>query len=204
MQRCLIRLALAGLPLLDQNTSSSEPTGSSGLPWCWHPRLSCLLHGDPSPLAAKLAAGHGAGVSGNRGRDVGRVHQDPGRFAAEGRRWPWISSGDRALGTPRWSSPVWSRSPGVGGCDCPARPHPESVVTLSDMGGQGERAPSRLIWRLSHPAGKVASRAQNWVIGAAGNAHSSAEERKVVSRAGFCRGAATFGRTVHDGRPLPC
>ena len=39
-----------------------------------------------------------------------------------------------------------------------------------------------------YPAGKAASRAQNWVIGAAGNAHSSAEERKVVSRAGFLPG----------------
>lgn len=56
-----------------------------------------------------------------------------------------------------------------------------------------------------HPAGKLASRAQSWVIGAAGNAHSSAEERKVVNRAGVLPGwAATFGRTVHDGRPLPC
>ena len=39
-----------------------------------------------------------------------------------------------------------------------------------------------------HLAGEVASRAQNWVIGAAGNAHSSAEERPVVSRARFFRG----------------
>jgi hypothetical protein len=119
------------------------PTGSSELPWCWHPRLSCLLRGAPSPLAAKLAAGHGAGVSGNPGRDVGRVHEDPGRFVAEG----WTPALDlqwrSGLGTSRWSSPVRSRSPGVGGCDCPARPHPYPVVTLSDMGGQGERAPSR-------------------------------------------------------------
>jgi hypothetical protein len=26
------------------------PTGSLGLPWCWHPRVSCLLHGGLSPL----------------------------------------------------------------------------------------------------------------------------------------------------------
>jgi hypothetical protein len=39
-----------------------------------------------------------------------------------------------------------------------------------------------------HPAGKVASQAQNWVIGAAGNAHSSAEEWKVVGRAGVLPG----------------
>jgi len=36
-------------------------------------------------------------------------------------------------------------------------------------------------------------------------AHSSAEERKVASRAGVLPGwTATFGRTVHDGSPLPC
>jgi hypothetical protein len=33
------------------------PTGSFGMSRCWHRRLSCLLHGGPSPLAAKLVAG---------------------------------------------------------------------------------------------------------------------------------------------------
>ena len=52
----------------------------------------------------------------------------------------------------------------------------------------GRNAQRPAFLRLSHPAGTVASRAQTWVIGAAGHAHSSAEERKVVRRAGFFRG----------------
>jgi hypothetical protein len=69
------------------------PTGSSGLPWRWHPRPSCMPRG-PVILAAKLIAGHGAegelreprpgrpGAAGledglRDGRDVGRVPRDP-------------------------------------------------------------------------------------------------------------------------------
>ena len=105
----------------------------------------------PSLLAAKLAAGHGAGVSGNPGRDVGRVHEDPGRFVAEERTPVMDLQRGSGLGTSRWSSPVRSQSPGVGGCDWPTRPHPYPVVTLSDMGGQGERSPSRRSARMATP-----------------------------------------------------
>ena len=110
-----------------------------------------------------------------------------------------------ACDTSRWSSPVWSRSPGRRRVRRPGASHPNPVVTHSDMGGWGERVHSRLIGAYPHPAGKGACRAQNWVTGAAGSAHSPAEERKVVSRAGVLPGwAATSGRTVHDGTPLPC
>jgi hypothetical protein len=119
-------------------------TGSSGLPWWRHPRLPCLLHGAPSPLAAKLVAVTAQGVSGDPGRNAGQVHEDPGRSRGRGMDvTPGSSSGGPDPGTSRWSSPARSRSPGTGGCGCPARPHLCPAVTLSDMGGQGERSPSR-------------------------------------------------------------
>jgi hypothetical protein len=50
--------------------------------------------------------------------------------------------------TPRGASRHGSGHPGSRGCDCPERPSPRSGITLSDEGGQGERAHSRLIETL--------------------------------------------------------
>ena len=112
----------------------------------------------PVALAAKLVAGHGAGDEREPrpgrpdaagppgwspdGRDAGRVHGDPGDPGPGDGRQPGIIQRGPAPGT-RWGSPVRSRSPGRRRCGCPARPYPNPAVTLSDMGGQGERSPSR-------------------------------------------------------------
>ena len=141
-----------------QNVRFWLPTGSFGLPWCWHPRVSCLLHGGLSPLRRTWSRVHGAGdereprpgrpdAAGPQGwipdgRDAGRVHGDPGR-SGPGGRTPARDHPAGAPGTSRWGSPVRSRSPGRRRCGCPARPHPNPAVTLSDMGGRGERSPSR-------------------------------------------------------------
>ena len=96
----------------------------------------------PSLLAVKLTAGSrrrgeweprpgrpdaaGARLRLRDGRAVGRVPGDPGRFGA-GDGWPGIiqRAGFRQT------------------AGSPARPRPASDVTLSDTGGQGERAHCR-------------------------------------------------------------
>jgi hypothetical protein len=105
------------------------PTGSSGMSRCWHRRLSCLLHGGPSPLAAKLVAG-GYGGPGMNENPAGT----PGcrRGARMGSRMAGMPAGcietpcvpgpgtdagqDHPAGpgsvTSRWSIPVRYRSPG--------------------------------------------------------------------------------------------
>jgi hypothetical protein len=98
------------------------PTGSSWI---------AVVLASPSvvPAARPVALGGEAGCGSRRmgernpGRDVGRVHEDPGRFVAGGRTPALDLRRGSGLGTSRWSSPVRSQSPGVGGCDCPARPH---------------------------------------------------------------------------------
>ena len=141
------------------------PTGSFGLPWCWHPRVSRLLHRSLSPLRRTWSRVHGAGdereprpgrpdAAGPQGwipdgRDAGRVHGDPGRSGPGGRTPARDHPAGPAPGTSRWGSPVRSRSPGRRRCGCPARPHPNPAVTLSDMGGRGERSPSRRYDRIS-------------------------------------------------------
>jgi hypothetical protein len=89
----------------------------AGIPVC---RACCT-----GPVALGGEAGYGSRRMGERnpGRDVGRVHEDPGRFVAGGRTPTLDPRRGSGLGTSRWSSPVRSQSPGVGGCDCPARPH---------------------------------------------------------------------------------
>jgi hypothetical protein len=136
------------------------PTGSSGVPWCWHPRLSCLLHGACRTWRRSRSRVTAQGISDNPGRgarmppglklgfpdgrDVGRVHRDPGRSGGRGTNAsPGSSSGAWAL--ERRGGAVLC---GLGRraqerCGCPARPHPNLAVTLRDMGGRGERSPSR-------------------------------------------------------------
>jgi hypothetical protein len=113
-------------------------------------RLSCPLHWGPSPLAAKLVAGHGAGDEREPGRDarmppglmdgfpdgrdVGRVYGDPGDPGPGDGRQPGSSSGDRALERRGGAVLCGLGRRGAGGCGCPAHPYP--VVTLSDMGGR--------------------------------------------------------------------
>ena len=41
------------------------PTGSSGLPWCWHPRLSCLLYGARRPWRRSWSRVTAQGMSEN-------------------------------------------------------------------------------------------------------------------------------------------
>ena len=77
------------------------------------------------------------------GRDAGRVHGDPGRSGGRGTDASPDHPAGPAPGTSRWGSPVRSRPPGRRRCGRPALPHPNPAVTLSDMGGRGERSPSR-------------------------------------------------------------
>ena len=112
----------------------------------------------PPPLAAKLVAGHGAGMSENPGKDA---RMPPG--ARMGSRMAGMSAGcmatpgdpgpertparDHPAGpgsvTSWWSGPVQSRSPGRRRVWLPSASVPSPTVTLSDMGGGGEHSPSR-------------------------------------------------------------
>jgi hypothetical protein len=131
-----------------------------GLPDCRGagiPSVVLAVRGPP-PLAAKLVAGHGAGMSENPGKDA---RMPPG--ARMGSRMAGMSAGCMATpGDPGpertparehpagpgsvtswWSGPVQSRSPGRRRVWLPSASVPSPAVTLSDMGGRGERSPSR-------------------------------------------------------------
>jgi hypothetical protein len=103
------------------------PTGSSGLPWRWHPRPSCMLRGARHPggeadrwsRCRGRAAGTPAGTSGcppgledvlRDGRDVGRVPGDPRQSGAREGHQPGIIQ--QGPGSGRWPAPrasLWSR-----------------------------------------------------------------------------------------------
>ena len=132
----------------------------AGIPVC----RACCTRG-PSPLAAKLVAGHGVGVSGSPGRTPGchpgsrmgsrmagtpmETPSDPG--TGHGRQ-PGSSSGDRAPERRGGAVLCGLGCRGAGRCDRPARPHACLAVTPSDMSGQGERAHSRRYGRLGEKA----------------------------------------------------
>ena len=103
------------------------PTVSSGLPWRWHPRPSCMLRGARHPggeadrwsRCRGRAAGTPAGTSGcppgledvlRDGRDVGRMPGDPRQSGAREGHQPGIIQ--QGPGSGRWPAPrasLWSR-----------------------------------------------------------------------------------------------
>jgi len=92
--------------------------------------VAVTARGEQEPRPGRLDA------AGARGRTPGRPGCRPG---AQGPR----RSGGRAPARayPSSEAPAGGRAP-ERGCDCPARPPP--AITLSDAGGQGECARSRL------------------------------------------------------------
>ncbi len=135
------------------------PTGSSWIAVMLATPLSCLPHGGPSPLAAKLVADHGVG--GEREPRPGRRPDARGPRAIRGAeygRQPAIIQ--RGPGPERRGEAVLCGPGrrGARGRGCPARPHPRPAVTLSDMEGQGERSPRLMLgcWIFSgHQHGRT-------------------------------------------------
>jgi hypothetical protein len=133
------------------------PTGSFGLPRCWHPRVSCLLLGGLSPLRRSWSRVTVQGMSENPAGAPGCR-----RASRMDSRWPgcrpaaWRPRAIRGRGrAPAPDHPAGTALERRGGQSCPvsvagaqevrrpARPHPNPAVTLSDMGGRGERTHSR-------------------------------------------------------------
>ena len=135
------------------------PTGSSGLPWCWHPRPSCMPRGARHPggeadrwsRCSGRAAGTPAGTSGCRrgsgtgsgdGGDVGREPRDPQAIRGRGKGTSQGSSSGprlRQMASPRSvaveSAGCGPGRRGTGRCGCLDRPRPCPGITLGDKGG---------------------------------------------------------------------
>jgi hypothetical protein len=134
--------------------------GLLGSLWCWHSRPSCMRHGDRCPWRRSWSRVTAQGVSGSPGRDArmppgprGWIFGWPGCMETLGDPGPggtdaspgFIQREPRTAGQvpgmSRWSRPLRSRV--ARGVRLPGTSAPCPAVTLSDTGGQGERAHSR-------------------------------------------------------------